>query len=138
MEHHIVKEAYTYSNNQRSTVYTNSPKVIDDLSEEYQTAFDRIRLGFWTGVNDSSGILTGIKKDNYVLAAKSGTAEKFDQYGVDYPNKALIGFAPYESPRIASSCIVPRESSGATCQNIIGSIYDKYFEKYGLPSSDNN
>lgn len=138
MEPHIVKEAYTYSNNQRSTVYTNSPKVIDDLSEEYQTAFDRIRLGFWTGVNDSSGILTGIKKNNYVLAAKSGTAEKFDEYGVDYPNKALIAFAPYESPRIASSCIVPRESSGATCQNIIGSIYDKYFEKYGLPSSDNN
>lgn len=130
----LVTEAFTTVDGQRVTVYSNDVTVLDDLSAE-ETAFERIRLGFWTGVNES-GLLTGLRKSNYELAAKSGTAEVFDSNGVDYPNKSLIAFAPYDNPRIASSCIVPRESNGATCQNILGSIYDKYFEKYGLETNE--
>lgn len=127
----LVKEASTTVNGIRTTVYTNDVTILDD-NTQYSTAFERIRYGFYLGVNDGSvGILTSLAKTNYTMAAKSGTAEKFTG-DTDYPNKALIAFAPYENPRIASSCIVPREYTGSTCTDITGNIYDKYFEKYGL------
>ncbi|MFQ7302378.1 MAG: penicillin-binding transpeptidase domain-containing protein, partial [Beduini sp.] len=112
-------------------VYTNNVEVLDDVSDE-KTAFERIQAGFYAGVN-GDGILTGLRKTDYVLAAKSGTAEVFDETGTDYPNQALIAYAPYENPRLTYACIAPREGGNSkTCQSIVGQIFDKYFEKYGL------
>ncbi len=131
MKPRLVTEAYTNVNGEDITVYTNDVEILDDVSEE-KTAFERIQLGFYTGVN-GNGILNGIRKNEYVLAAKSGTAEVFDSTGTDYPNQALIAFAPYENPRLSYACIAPREGgSSKTCQSLVGQIFDKYFEKYGL------
>lgn len=128
----LVTEAYTNVNGEDVTMYTNNVEVLDDVSDE-KTAFERIQAGFYAGVN-GDGILTGLRKTDYVLAAKSGTAEVFDETGTDYPNQALIAYAPYDNPRLTYACIAPREGNGnsKTCQSIVGQIFDKYFEKYGL------
>lgn len=128
----LVTEAYTNVDGKEVSVYTNNVEVLDDNSDQ-TVAFDRIQQGFLQGVYGSEGILKGVRRPNYTIAAKSGTAEVFDETGTDYANQALIAFAPYENPRLAYACMSPRQASGASvCQTIVGPIYDKYFEKYGL------
>lgn len=105
--------------------------ILDDVSQ-YKKAFEIVQKGFRTGA--VSGLAHSVE-GYYNSAGKTGTAQVFDvKTGVEYANRAYIGYAPYDKPQIAIACITEKTLSHASCQPIAKAAFTKYFDKYGVKS----
>lgn len=127
----LVIDASVTKNNESYKVFSNKIEILDDNSN-LKTAFSQVQKGFRETV--LSGLATAYSSKAYNLAAKTGTAEVFEYSdGKDYSNLAFVGFAPYESPKVAFASIAPRfDSGGKPQQEIAIAVLDLYFQKYGL------
>lgn len=114
---------------QKISLLQHKIKVLDDVSS-YTLAFERVQTGF------REGCVTGLAKamnGYYQAAGKTGTAQVIIN-GVEYQNKAFIGYAPYNNPQISIACISESQStsSSSACNSISKQALTKYFDKYGV------
>lgn len=122
--------------------YENKVVVKDDVSNQ-TVAFDRIQQGFRACVSYSTGLCRGIWASKpYEVAAKTGTAEFYDKNDpVSYSNTLTVGYAPASNPQVAFASMCYRQtvsSSGTSSSSgiIAAKVLDKYFEKYGIKTSN--
>ncbi len=104
-------------------------KILDDVSS-YKMAFETIQNGFRMGC--VSGLATRVN-GNYEAAGKTGTAQRvFEGTSDVWANRAFVGYAPYDNPKIAVACIAEAlpDDAGNTCQILSKYAFEKYFSKY--------
>ncbi|AMC93359.1 hypothetical protein AOC36_05020 [Erysipelothrix larvae] len=89
-------------NDNDDVVYETVPEVLNKI--ENKSNLDRVRAGFRACVTTSNcGTLTSAKP--YTSAAKTGTSQLYNSEGIAIRNNAFIAFAPYDNPKIATSCV---------------------------------
>lgn len=133
----LVTQAYE-TNTDATVVYENNVEIMSTLSDP-NDYLRQVQLGFKACV-DSGNCGASLKRLNQDVAAKTGTAETFawddtekKQYSVS--NSALIGYAPFDNPRVAFSCVVPKASTNENlqsniCMEIVGKALEEFFKKY--------
>ena len=94
-----------------------------DVKDEYWTA---VKLGMYRVVNWERSELRNIFKNlNVSIAGKTGTA----QVSLNHPNNALfISFAPYSSPEVSLTVVIPNGYASANAAYIAREFYGMYFE----------
>ncbi|MEG0592161.1 MAG: penicillin-binding protein 2 [Coprobacillus sp.] len=119
------------SDGTKTSLVRHKVKVLDDVSK-YTLAFERVRTGFRTGA--TSGLAR--RADGYYQSAgKTGTAQVIDSKdGLEYNNRAYVGYAPYNNPQIAVACMAERQYESESCQSLSKTAFTKYFDKYGIKS----
>lgn len=98
----------TFNQDTKAMVSENTPQALstlDDL-ESLRVVQEGMRLYISSGEGYASG------KENYKSAGKSGTAQ-ISSDGIELRNSTYIGYAPYEQPEIAVSCIAPKSVTEA-------------------------
>lgn len=129
---HLFKESFTQDDEGNNVaLLKHQLQILDDVSS-YTLAFERVQTGFRTGC--VSGLAKSV--DGYYNAAgKTGTAQVMID-GVEYTNRAFIGYAPYDNPQIAVSCMSEKQSSesSSACSTLAKLAFTKYFDKYGVKS----
>lgn len=125
----------------------NSETVLVDVNKAENLSVVQGNLGLLSTTQkgfracSTSGNCGVMRTKSYNPASKTGTAEvkiKDETTGIYYDgsNAALIGYAPYESPKVAFSCVAPQSSVGAQvqpniCSNVVmGQVLDEFFNKY--------
>lgn len=110
---------------------TFTPKMLNKVDMN-QEEIERVQQGFRQVMNGSQGTATSyFHSAKYAPAGKTGTAQVYDgKGGYDY-NLTLVGYAPYESPEIAISVVVPTvdHDSSAINKSIGRKIMDAYFDR---------
>lgn len=130
---HLFLDSFEYNDdNEVITLHQHQTKILDDVSH-YKTAFDQIHKGMRACLVSGTG---SSANSEYRPAGKTGTAEVYDySENKDYPNHIFVGYAPYEDPQIAVSCITERQSGGReSCKPLSKVAFDLYFKKYGIKS----
>lgn len=114
MKPHLVKEVV--DSDTKNIVYENVPTVLNQVED--QLALNRARSGFKLCVTNG-GCGAGMRNLGMSSAAKTGTAQYTDR-GINLINNAYIAFAPYESPKVAVSCIngAAYRDTGSSLPNI--------------------
>ena len=120
-------------------VFENKTKVLGTLGTNNKN-IETVQEGFRACVTSSfCGVgLSSLKED---VAAKTGTAEVSittkDKKLVELVNQSLIGYAPYDNPKVAFSCITPTSSNNnssvaeSLCSTqIMPSILEEFFKIY--------
>ncbi|MEH6940248.1 peptidoglycan D,D-transpeptidase FtsI family protein [Bacillus sp. JJ722] len=110
---------------------TFKPKPLNKVDMN-QNEIDQVQQGFRQVMNGNQGTATShFKNADYAPAGKTGTAQVSDgKGGYDY-NLTLVGYAPYESPEIAISVVVPTvNDDGSAINKSIGrKVMDAYFDR---------
>ncbi len=129
---HLFLEAFVEdSTGDKITTIKNKVKVLDDVSE-YKLAFERVQEGFIVG--GTTGLARHVNS-YYYAAGKTGTAQVIDYAtGIDYSNRAYVGYAPYYNPQVAVACMAQRQYSNGSCNSLSKLAFTLYFDKYGLKS----
>ena len=133
----LVKDAWYNDNGEKIVVYNNGITVLDNLSEEYGTYFARIRQAMVGTVN--YGTVHGAISSDLKAGGKTGTAEVIiyekDENKTYYrDNRAFVGFAPYDNPRVAFACVAPNQETVngvSDCILIANDAFRYYKENYG-------
>ncbi len=104
----------------------NSATVHNTIYNVEQKSWDAVKLGMFRVVNGDSSSLKKVFNDLSVkIAGKTGTA----QVSLNHPNNALfISFAPYSSPEICTTVIIPNGYASANAAYIAREVYGFYFE----------
>ncbi|WP_028549817.1 peptidoglycan D,D-transpeptidase FtsI family protein [Paenibacillus sp. UNC451MF] len=84
---------------------TLSAKEVDGLNERITPATAELLLSWMQDVVDH-GTGKGLKKAQWKLAGKSGTAQVVDKQGNEKVNEWFIGYGPVEKPRYAVAVLV--------------------------------
>ncbi len=94
-----------------------------DVNPDYWKA---VTSGMYLVVNAQTSSLRKIFNDlNIKVAGKTGTA----QVSLNKPNNALfISFAPYESPEISLTVVIPNGYASANAAYVAREVYGFYFE----------
>lgn len=102
----------------------NKAKVRNKLDIQTST-LEAIRKGMYMVVNDGS--LKSVFQDVPVkVAGKTGTA----QISANEPNHALfVSFAPYESPEISVTVVMPNAFTSSNAASLASYIYRYYFDE---------
>ncbi len=103
---------------------TNKAKKRNELDVQDST-LEAIQKGMFMVVN--SGNLKSVFKDVPVkVAGKTGTA----QISANEPNHALfVSFAPYESPEISVTVVMPNAFTSSNAASLASYIYQYYFDE---------
>ena len=89
-----------------------------------KSTFEKLRQGMFNVVNGDNGTGRACRLPNIQIAGKTGTAQ--NPHGDDHA--WFIGFAPYESPRIAFSVFVENGGSGgAVAAPLARLLIEKYY-----------
>lgn len=131
----LVKRAYE-TNTDQTVVYDNNIEILSQLSGNLDY-LERVQLGFKACV-DSGNCGASLVNVNQDVAAKTGTAETtYIHEGKAYSvsNSALIGYAPFDSPKVVFSCVAPNASLNENlqsniCMEIVGKSLEEFFKKY--------
>ncbi|WP_246516640.1 peptidoglycan D,D-transpeptidase FtsI family protein [Lederbergia ruris] len=129
MQPHIVKEIREPGNEDEKLgpiAQEIQPKVLNRI-DATDNEIKSVQEGFWRVVHSSGGTGTALGSGEYKnlrIAAKTGTAETFDQ-GQGVWNLSLVAYAPYENPEIAMSIIVPSAYLDGGPENKINSDIGK-------------
>lgn len=133
MQPHFLKEVRKASSSNGEAgeiVETREPKLLNSVSMD-ASEIERVQQGFRQVMIGSQGTATSyFQNASYQPAGKTGTAQVYKGKGrYDY-NLTLVAYAPYESPEIAISVVVPEvdQSSSSINKNIGKRIMDAYFE----------
>lgn len=115
----------------QSVVYENQVEILNKLENE--DALARVRQGMRQCVTTNNcGPLGGAQ---FTSAAKTGTAQDYlaEYKGSTLLHNSFVGFAPYDSPEIAVSCIAPYtyiEEGGPVLTNVCSLATDKIMNNY--------
>ena len=114
MKPYLVKEIINSDTN--AVVYENTPTILNQLTGT--SSLDRVREGFRRCVTVGS-CGPKMKTRSYSAAAKTGTAQYIEN-GIPLMNNAYIAFAPFDNPKVATSCInsAAYKDTGSSLQNI--------------------
>lgn len=114
--------------NSDNVVYENKTTILSTLRGS-QKDLNVVREGFRRCVTEGN---CGNFNQSYEVAAKTGTAEVGK-----YTNAALIGWAPYDQPKVAFACSAPESDvnegtiAGNICTtDIMPTVLDDFFKKY--------
>lgn len=125
-----------YEVNDDAFVYENKAEFLSKVQGNL-SYLERTQLGFRACV--TSGRCGTVRNNPNNVAAKTGTAETFVMENgqvVETSGAALIGYAPYENPRLSFACIAPNSShtnnlQANICSEVIMSqVLDEFFKKY--------
>lgn len=93
----------------------------------YSNSLRIIREGMRLSVDDGTGKLATL--NNVTIAGKTGTATAVDAGGLTH--SWFVGFAPYETPKIAV-VVFHREGYGSlTSAPLAGNVFEAYFSLFG-------
>ncbi|MBR7020772.1 MAG: hypothetical protein IKI15_06925 [Lachnospiraceae bacterium] len=97
--------------------------TIDNVKDSY---WEAVKLGMYRVVNwDRSELRNIFNNLNVSIAGKTGTA----QVSLNHPNNALfISFAPYSSPEVSLTVVIPNGYASANAAYIAREFYGMYFE----------
>ncbi len=103
---------------------TNKAKVHNKLEIKNST-MNAIKSGMYMVVNNGS-LKTVFKDVPVKVAGKTGTA----QISANEPNHALfVSFAPYESPEISVTVVIPNAFTSSNAATLASTIYRYYYDK---------
>lgn len=131
MQPHIVKEIREPGDGEGTLgpiAQEVKPKVLNRI-DATDNEIKSVQEGFWSVVHSGDSQRTGKmlgegEYKNLRIAAKTGTAETYDQ-GQSVWNLSLVAYAPYENPEIAISIIVPSAYLDGDTENKINSDIGK-------------
>lgn len=132
---HVVKGIYgTNDNGELGDMKKEvDPKILSKI-EGKQTEFDIIHQGMRQVVTGPMGTGHALQGASYDIAAKTGTAETFavNSNGkvVEVINSTIVGFAPYEDPKIAVSVVIPQitDDDDGTNAIVLREVVNAYYE----------
>ena len=103
--------------------YTGSDFVSKDLqiNKEYLQAIKEGMLSVTNEVGGTANIV--FKNSNITVAGKTGTS----QVTSGSNNGIFVGFAPYESPKIAVVAVIEHGEEGTYTANVVKPIMEEYF-----------
>ena len=122
-----------YDVNSSAIIYENKMNILSNVYGD-NSYFQRVQEGFKQCV-DTSFCGSAIKNVNQNIAAKTGTAEVFVD-GRESVNSSIIGYGPYESPKVSFACVAPTSSNVVNLQDnvcyseIMGPVLTEFFKKY--------
>ncbi|APB31476.1 penicillin-binding transpeptidase domain-containing protein [Vagococcus teuberi] len=112
------------------------PKVMNKI-EGKENEFEIIQEGMYQVVNGSMGTGTVLQGASLPIAAKTGTAETFavdpkTNKTISVINSTIVGYAPYNDPKVAVSVMIPQISDDdmATNRLILKEVINAYNEEY--------
>ena len=126
----IVKEATAYDG---TKVLGDFPVLKVDLLQNgvKESDIKLIQKGMWKAVNEAGGTAGKVRMDDYIIAAKTGTAQTTDN-GKKSNNSWMISFAPYDEPRYAVVIMSQAAGSGGgVCGPLVKMVYT------GIQAQDN-
>lgn len=104
---------------------TNKAKIRNKLDIQSST-LDAIQKGMYMVVNESSSLKSIFQDVPVKVAGKTGTA----QISKNEPNHALfVSYAPYESPEIAVTVVIPNAFTSSNAALLASNIYKYYFDE---------
>ncbi len=105
---------------------SNAATVHNLITNVDQSSWDAVKLGMYRVVNADTSSLRKVFSDLKIkVAGKTGTA----QVSLNHPNNALfISFAPYSSPEICATVVIPNGYASANAAYVCREIYGFYFE----------
>jgi penicillin-binding protein A len=131
-----IRENKSSKENQGAIISSIKPEVLNriDMKEEY---IHRVQEGFRQVMQENGGTASAIfKNKDYQPAGKSGVAESFYE-GPDASkhkettyNLTLVGYAPYDKPKVAFSVIVPWASNDTPLHMINNRIGERILDAY--------
>lgn len=135
---HVVKGIYGNSSNgelgkEKELI---QPKVMNKI-EGKENEFEIIQNGMYKVVNGSMGTGTALQGASLPIAAKTGTAETFavdpkTNKAVSVINSTIVGYAPYDDPKVAVSVMIPQiaDDDMATNRLILKEVINAYNEEF--------
>lgn len=104
---------------------TNKAKIRNKLEVQNST-LDVIQKGMFMVVNNSNNLKSIFQNVPVEVAGKTGTA----QISKNEPNHALfVSYAPYQSPEIAVTVVIPNAFTSSNAALLAGNIYQYYFDE---------
>lgn len=106
-----------------------TPKTVYSHVEGPPEMWDQIRWGMRLVVTDDlqdDNMLNGINVD---VAGKTGTAQVGDEHAA---NALFISYAPYETPEVSVSVIIPNGYTSRNAGQLAGFIYAYMYDKEAL------
>ena len=129
---HLYKSSYkTDTSGEIVTLNTHKKKVVDDVSEGNEDAFNQIQAGMKAVVTygTAAGSFSGFPYD---ISGKSGTAEDYTHTGnIDHPNHLFIAYGPSKDPQVVVAVLEERLKGSNDAPTIAKKAFSLYFEKYG-------
>ena len=129
---HLYKSSYkTDTSGEIVTLNTHKKKVMDDVSEGNEDAFNQIQAGMKAVVTygTAAGSFSGFPYD---ISGKSGTAEDYTHTGnIDHPNHLFIAYGPSKDPQVVVAVLEERLKGSNDAPTIAKKAFSLYFEKYG-------
>lgn len=130
----LVKHGYEINSN--TIVFQNKAEVVSVINGNLDY-LKTVQEGMRGCVADES---CGIRNVGADMAAKTGTAEvrvrREDGTYVDSTNASLIGYGPYDDPRVSFVCVTPTSSDAGQLQanpcvsEIMPPVLEEFFKKY--------
>ncbi len=124
LQPHLVKEIRNSIDN--TIILKNDPVILNEI--DGKNNLERVREGF--RLCNERGDCGNYATKSYTSAGKTGTAEYTDNGGKNMINNAFILFAPFEKPKIATSCIHSGAYYGNDYPNICKDITPKVVDIY--------
>lgn len=125
----FVKEAINQDT--QTVVFENQVEILNKL--ENVSALDRVREGMRQCVTTNN--CGALSKASFTSGAKTGTAESTlpENNSISVLHNSFVGFAPFDEPEIAVSCIAPYtylEEGGPVLTNVCSIATDKIINSY--------
>lgn len=125
----FVKEAMNQDS--QTVVFENQVEILNKL--ENTEALDRVREGMRQCVTSNN--CGSLSKASFTSGAKTGTAESTlpENNSISVLHNSFVGFAPFDEPEIAVSCIAPYtylEEGGPVLTNVCSIATDKIINNY--------
>ncbi|MBR6019583.1 MAG: hypothetical protein IK055_05145 [Lachnospiraceae bacterium] len=104
----------------------NSAVVRNTIDTVADSSWQAVKLGMYRVVNaEKSSLRKYYQNLNIPIAGKTGTA----QISLNHPNNALfISFAPYESPEVSLTVVIPNGYASSNAAYVAREFYGFYFE----------
>jgi penicillin-binding protein 2 len=110
-----------------TVILDNSATVDHDLTDVRESTWDTVWDGMYAVTNVNGGsVYTDYSNFDVKIAGKTGTA----QISKSHANNALfVSFAPYESPKISVTTVIPNGYTSHNAAALTKNIYSLYFKK---------
>ena len=112
-------------NKQNNTIEENSATVYNKIDIYTDAQWDAVQKGMYDVVNTSANSLNELYGDlGFKVAGKTGTA----QVSLTHPSHGLfVSFAPYSSPDICVTIVLPNGYSSANAAKLGREVYGLYY-----------
>ncbi|MBR4341599.1 MAG: peptidase [Lachnospiraceae bacterium] len=124
-------------NREKEQLVDNQASVYNKIDRYSNSEWASVQQGMYNVVNTSTNSLDVMYSDlGFKVAGKTGTA----QVSLTHPSNGLfVSFAPYESPEVSVTVVLPNGYTSANAAKLAREVYGLYFNgenKEGLLSGD--